>query len=174
MAYCAWLQAQARAPGSAVELLTGVAGAPPAWHDTGEYEWTVRLPSEAEWEWAAGSARHATYAWASGWNEDRANTLEGRVMSTSPVGAYPQGKSDCGALDLCGNVWEWTLSLYQPYPYQPDDGREDPSAEGRRVLRGGSWGYTRRFARVSSRNRYGAAAVNFLVGFRVVVAPVLS
>jgi formylglycine-generating enzyme required for sulfatase activity len=74
---------------------------------------------------------------------------------------------------MSGNVWEWTHSLYQPYPYRKQDGREDSLAEGRRVLRGGAWDNNARDARVSSRANAHPAAFNFYVGLRVVVAPVL-
>jgi iron(II)-dependent oxidoreductase len=54
-----------------------------------------------------------------------------------PVGATPSGASPAGALDMAGNVWQWVSSLYRPYSYRADDGREDPDAAGERVTRGG-------------------------------------
>jgi formylglycine-generating enzyme required for sulfatase activity len=40
---------------------------------------------------------------------------------------------------MVGNVSEWTLSQFRPYPYDPEDGREDPEKEAERTTRGGSW-----------------------------------
>ena len=47
------------------------------------------------------------------------------------MGSYAGGASPHGVLDMAGNVWEWTSSLYRPYPYDAGDGREDPAGPGR-------------------------------------------
>jgi iron(II)-dependent oxidoreductase len=41
-------------------------------------------------------------------------------------------------LDMAGQVWEWTTSIYKPYPYDLRDGREDLAVSASRVARGGS------------------------------------
>jgi len=70
---------------------------------------------------------------------------------------------------MTGNVGEWTSSAYRPYPYRPDDGREDPEvADVRRVVRGGSWGFTRGLARCAYRHNPRPAYRFGDIGFRVV------
>ena len=139
-AYCLWLEDRWRAAGDAAE--------PPL--APGQ---RVALPSEAAWERAARYPRGGRYPWGRRWSPERANTAEGRVLRTTPVGVYPAGATGHGIHDLSGNVWEWTASLYRDYPYRADDGREDPGAEGPRVVRGGSWYSYRRVARCASRSR---------------------
>ncbi|HLJ80404.1 MAG TPA: SUMF1/EgtB/PvdO family nonheme iron enzyme [Ktedonobacterales bacterium] len=90
----------------------------------------------------------------------------------TPVGAFAErgDASPCGAHELAGNVWEWTSSLYRPYPYSPGDGREDSAAMGTHVLRGGSWGNPASDARAANRNGNAPAEPDDGMGFRLVLA----
>ncbi|MEZ4868843.1 MAG: SUMF1/EgtB/PvdO family nonheme iron enzyme [Caldilineaceae bacterium] len=123
------------------------------------------LPSEAEWEWAVrrwaaprfwswGTRRHdRRYPWGNAWDGARCNWRGSGLNRPNPVGVYHQGRTDDGLHELAGNVYEWTLSLYRPYPYQPTDGREEIEDEGLRVLRGGSWYVDRTNVRCAYRDR---------------------
>ena len=92
------------------------------------------------------------------------------MLRPSPVGVYGDGATPEKIHDLSGNVWEWTQSLYQPYPYRGEDGRNDPEAAGRRVVRGGSWGNNQRGARCAVRFRHIPVGFDYDIGFRVVVS----
>jgi formylglycine-generating enzyme required for sulfatase activity len=141
-AYCAWLAEAAGQP--------------------------CRLPTETEWEAAVRGGKGRIYPWGNRFAAARANTIEGRVLATTPVGVYPQGAGPLGLWDGAGNVWEWTSSLHRSYPYRMDDGREAPAASGRRVLRGGSWVSSGRFVRCAYRVDDLPDFFDFFVGFRVV------
>ncbi len=73
-----------------------------------------------------------------------------------------------GLLDMHGNVAEWTRSAFRPYPYRADDGRNDPTADGARVVRGGSWRDRPQRARGAFRLSYRPYQPVYNVGFRVV------
>jgi formylglycine-generating enzyme required for sulfatase activity len=151
-----------------------------SWHDAVAYAaWLAsitgqnwRLPTEAEWEKAAGweseTGAMREYPWGRAFDASRCNTQEGGRRSTTSVGAYGnRGASPCGAQDLAGNVWEWTASLYRPYPYKATDGRERLDAPGARVRRGGSWNSVAANARCAKRAWDDSGKLDQTIGFRL-------
>jgi formylglycine-generating enzyme required for sulfatase activity len=142
-AYCAWLSAQ-----------------------TGDL---YRLPTEAEWEAAARGQEVRRYAYGNDFDSSCGNTFETHIRRTTPVGVFPAGRTPEGLMDMTGNVWDWTSSLYRPYPYQTIDGRENSISEpDRGVVRGGSWNDSQNDAHASYRLNFHPSGRYHGIGFRVV------
>jgi len=90
---------------------------------------------------------------------------DGGLVSVD-VGRY--APNPWGLRDMHGNVAEWTRSAGRPYPYRPDDGREEAAPEERKVVRGGSWRDRPDRCRSAFRLDYPSWQKVYNVGFRVV------
>jgi iron(II)-dependent oxidoreductase len=103
-----------------------------------------RLPTETEWEVAATGA-----------SRERAN-LDQLSLGPAPAGAYGDAAADCGAVQMLGDVWEWTSSDFTAYPgfaaFPYPEYSEVFFGDTYKVLRGGAWATRRDVIRTSFRN----------------------
>ena len=111
------------------------------WLSANDKTAVYRLPTEAEWELAAGHM------------PKDADMNCGENQGLKPVDAYKKTLTASGAIDMWGNVWEWTST----------------KKENGNAVKGGAWNTPRTRCRTENRNETRNTLKGYdNVGFRVI------
>src|SRR6202051_1509583 len=142
------------------------------------------LPTEVEWQHAAYGAKEGNkraYPWvnqppggdAGGEARKKFGNFDFQSWDPTPVNAFPQGQSAFGVQDMVGNGWEWTSSVFAPFPgFKPFPFYKGYSADffdGKHfVMKGGSARTAACMLRRTFRNWFQAHYQYVYAGFRCV------
>jgi formylglycine-generating enzyme required for sulfatase activity len=152
---------------SALSAIESAAGRIPA-------SYQYRLPTEAEWEYFCRAGTTTDWNTGASLTSAQAN-FNSSLGQTSVVGSYPP--NSWGIYDMHGNVKEWCMDAWDGSANYPGTVVADPyvsSGSPNRIGRGGHWWDFDFNCRSSVRwaSFYGSSGN--IVGFRVVLAPVLT
>lgn len=128
-----------------------------------------RLPTEAEWEAAASGVQRRRYPWGEERPTSTHANLDVWFGDLANVNAFAAGDTPQGVRQMLGNVWEWTASVFEPYPGFSVDPYKEYSAPwfgSHRVLRGGAWSTRARLIHNRWRNFYLPHRRDIFTGFR--------
>lgn len=145
IAFCNWLDAQARI--RSAEILTG---------------YRIYLPTEIQWQRAAQGDDERQYPWGNSFEPTHCNCgKDTNDLPYSSVTKYCSGASPFGVIDMCGNAFEYTVTLVNSKGMPSKDAAAP-------IIRGGSSTSYRDAISTSLRVWNGWGAFNGKVtGFRI-------
>lgn len=156
------------------------------WHEATAFcRWAKRrLPTEIEWETAALgepnrdrtslSETKRANPWGDAAHDCKHANLDGGALGVIDVAALPQSDSAFECRQMLGNVWEWTSTVFEPYPGFAPDAYKDysqPVFYETKILRGGAWATRSRMVTGRYRNFFTPDRRDVLAGFRTCALP---
>jgi formylglycine-generating enzyme required for sulfatase activity len=143
---------------------------------------TYRLPTEAEWEYAARAGTSTPFSTGRCLSTDEANYGRLGPRYQLCVTVFKQRRDQlvkAGTLspnpwklhNIHGNVSEWCLDWYGPYPSGSQTNPTGPASGSEHVMRGGHWQADAAGCRSARRWRFPSNLASDVVGFRLVVVP---
>jgi iron(II)-dependent oxidoreductase len=139
--------------------------------------WAGRsLPTEEQWHRAAygtSDGGERLYPWGSEAPDSTCGNFDFCHWNPTPVNAFPEGRSAFGVHDMLGNGWEWTSTVFAPFPgFEPFPFYRGYSADffdGKHfVMKGGSPRTAACMLRPTFRNWFQAHYQYVYAGFRCV------
>ena len=127
-----------------------------------------RLPSEAEWEKAARGTDGRKFPWGNAPITCDLANMNGCGDTRWSVGSKPMNASPYGALDMAGNVVEWTNDFYDPgyYAVSPPSAPVGPKDGTEYCGRGGGFKSDPIWHCTGSRDLYEPPYIKVSMGFR--------
>jgi gamma-glutamyl hercynylcysteine S-oxide synthase len=134
------------------------------------------LPTEEQWQRAAygtASQHQSLYPWGTETPKAAFGNFDFERWDPAPVNAYPQGQNAFGVEGMLGNGWEWTSTVFGPFPgFEPFPFYRGYSADffdGKHfVMKGGSSRTAACMLRSTFRNWFQAHYQYVYAGFRCV------
>ncbi len=136
----------------------------------------MRLPSEAEYQRAAygtSSSTERPFPWGDEEPGPDHGLFDFAAWDPHPAGLHPAGRSAWGVDDLVGNGWEWTGTVFEPFPgFVPIPSYPEYSADffdgDHFVMKGASPSTARELLRPTFRNWFRAHYPYVYATFRCV------
>ena len=123
--------------------------------------WRWDLPTEAQWEYACRAGTTGAFA-----GDPDSMAWYARNAGSKPHAVKTRQANAWGLHDLHGNVWEWCLDWYGPYPLETSLDPTGPSSGTVRIYRGGNRIYGTRRCRSAVRGAFSPTLRSDYLGFR--------